>query len=122
MSAVAKVYIGDIIEAARRVQNEWVENTNEKQTDLPTPPASAAPSPNANGEGANGEDTGGQASEPPKDDRRGPLRPDHLREAVRRYKRAFEGGGVGMQRVWHQQQQNGSERFPPRTGGRRIFR
>ncbi|KAK0614558.1 hTAFII28-like protein conserved region-domain-containing protein [Immersiella caudata] len=117
MRAVAKVYIGDIIEAARRVQNEWVENTGEKQTDLPTPPVSAAPSPNANGEVAEG-----QAPEPPKDDRRGPLRPEHLREAVRRYKRSFEGGGVGMQRVWHQQQQNGTERFPPRTGGRRVFR
>ncbi|KAK4444622.1 hTAFII28-like protein conserved region-domain-containing protein [Podospora aff. communis PSN243] len=127
MRAVAKVYIGDIIELARRVQNEWVENTGEKQTDLPTPPASAAPSPNVNGEAATGEDAHGEgaegpAPEPPKDDRRGPLRPDHLREAVRRYRRAFEGGGVGMQRVWHQQQQNGSERFPPRTGGRRIFR
>lgn len=118
MRAVAKVYIGDIIEAARRVQNEWVENTGEKQTDLPTPPASAVASPNEAGEGADGQ----EATTPPKDDRRGPLRPEHLREAVRRYKRSFEGGGVGMQRVWHQQQQNGSERFPPRTGGRRIFR
>ncbi|KAK0638622.1 hTAFII28-like protein conserved region-domain-containing protein [Cercophora newfieldiana] len=114
MRAVAKVYIGDIIEAARRVQMEWVENTGEKQTDLPTPPASAMASPI---EGAEG-----QPAEPPKDDRLGPLRPEHLREAVRRYKRSFEGGGVGMQRVWHQQQQNGTERFPPRTGGRRIFR
>lgn len=112
MRAVAKVYIGDIIEAARRVQDEWVEKTGEKQTDLPTPPASAGASPNADGE----------TSAAARDDRRGPLRPDHLREAVRRYKMGFEGGGVGIQSTWNRQQQNGVDRFPPRTGGRRIFR
>ncbi len=117
MRAVAKVYIGDIIESARRVQAEWIEKTGEKQTDLPTPPSSSSTSPNAEGE-ANGE----QQSAAEKDDRRGPLRPEHLREAVRRYKKSFEGGGVGMQLIWHQQQQNGVDRFPTRTGGRRIFR
>jgi transcription initiation factor TFIID subunit 11 len=118
MRAVSKVYVGDIIELARRVQDEWIENTGEKQTDLPTPPTSATASPDANGEG--GGDS--QPTELAKDDRRGPLRPEHLREAVRRYKLSFEGGGVGMQKVWHQQQQNGADRFPSRTGGRRIFR
>ena len=117
MRAVAKVFIGDIIESARRVQAEWIEKTGEKQTDLPTPPASVAGTPDADGEGEQPE-----AAAVDKDDRRGPLRPEHLREAVRRYKMGFEGGGVGMQQIWHHQQQNGVERFPTRTGGRRIFR
>ena len=116
MRAVAKVFIGDIIESARRVQGEWIEATDEKQTDLPTPPPSADPTSNADGEAE------AQEKEPEKDDRRGPLRPEHLREAVRRYRKTQEGGGVGMQWVWHQQQQSGVERFPTRTGGRRIFR
>lgn len=115
MRAVAKVYIGDIIEGARRVQAEWIEKTGEKQTDLPTPPASAGTSPS-------GAQEGGVQPTAAQDDRRGPLRPEHLREAVRRYKRSFEGGGVGQHTIWNQQQQNGVERFPTRTGGRRIFR
>ncbi|KAK1750512.1 transcription initiation factor TFIID-like protein [Echria macrotheca] len=118
MRAVAKVFIGDLIEGARRVQGEWIENTGEKQTDLPTPPESTVPSPG----GEDTQETTDQRPEPVKDDRRGPLRPEHLREAMRRYKKGFEGGGVGMQWIWNQQQQNGVERFPSRTGGRRIFR
>jgi len=117
MRAVAKVFIGDIIESARRVQGEWIEKLDEKQTDLPTPPAAAAPT--AAGE-ADAQTRETRDSEI--DDRRGPLRPEHLREAVRRYRKGFEGGGVGMQWVYHQQQQGGVERFPTRTGGRRIFR
>jgi transcription initiation factor TFIID subunit 11 len=125
MRAVAKVFIGDIIESARRVQGEWIERLDEKQTDLPTPPATVAPTPNPDGEA----DTQPTETRDPRDirdsevdDRRGPLRPEHLREAVRRYRKGFEGGGVGMQWVYHQQQQGGVERFPTRTGGRRIFR
>ncbi|KAK3985745.1 hTAFII28-like protein conserved region-domain-containing protein [Cladorrhinum sp. PSN332] len=117
MRAVAKVYIGDIIESARRVQGEWIERTGEKQTELPTPPATAAPSPDTNVAPGDRVDATAET-----DDRRGPLRPEHLREALRRYKKGVEGGGVGMQLIWHQQQQNGVERFPTRTGGRRIFR
>ncbi|SPQ24972.1 1f626e9d-25e4-455d-89b1-333604b8f702 [Thermothielavioides terrestris] len=90
MRAVAKVFVGDIIESARRVQGEWILKMGEKQTDLPSPPPSATKA-----------DTGVEASPPNKEpeveDRRGPLRPDHLREAVRRYRTGFEGGGVGMQ-------------------------
>ncbi len=51
----------------------------------------------------------------------GPLLPDHLREALRRYKRAGEGGGVGM----------GAQSLAgmgmlgvgsARVGGRRLFK
>ncbi|KAL2261780.1 hypothetical protein VTK26DRAFT_3360 [Humicola hyalothermophila] len=122
MRAVAKVFIGDIIESARQVQGEWIEANDEKQTDLPTPPPSAGATPNADAEGGEADEAAPREKEAEKDDRRGPLRPEHLREAVRRYRKAREGGGVGMQWVWHQQQQSGVERFPTRTGGRRIFR
>lgn len=122
MRAVAKVFIGDIIESARRVQAEWIEKLGEKQTDLPTPPASAAASPSADGEAAETTRAKEAEPEPEPEPRRGPLRPEHLREAVRRYRKGVEGGGVGMQWIWHQQQQSGVERFPTRTGGRRIFR
>lgn len=115
---MSKVFIGDIIETARRVQSEWIATTGEKQTDLPTPPTPVEASPNANGE----IDATGKDKEAEGEDRRGPMRPEHLREALRRYRKSQEGGGVGMQLIWHQQQQNGVERFPTRTGGRRIFR
>ncbi|KAK3309233.1 hTAFII28-like protein conserved region-domain-containing protein [Chaetomium strumarium] len=142
MRAVSKVFIGDIIEGARRVQGEWIKN-GEKQTDLPADqmpgqtlaqsssqaqsaaqtesPAQATP------DSASKADTQEQPPPPQQhrqetDDRRGPLRPDHLREAIRRYRVSGEGGGVGMQRIFHQQQQGGAERFPMRTGGYRIFR
>ncbi|KAL2159051.1 hypothetical protein VTH06DRAFT_2810 [Thermothelomyces fergusii] len=121
MRAVAKVFIGDIIESARRVQGEWIEKLGEKQTDLPTPPPTAAPTPTADG-GETDDAQKVETKDPEVDDRRGPLRPEHLREAVRRYRKGFEGGGVGMQWIFHQQQQGGVERFPTRTGGRRIFR
>lgn len=117
MRAVSKVFIGDIIETARRVQGEWIA-AGEKQTDLPTPPASVDASPNVNAE----TEAPRKGKEAESEDGRGPLRPEHLREALRRYRKSQEGGGVGMQLIWHQQQQNGVERFPTRTGGRRIFR
>ncbi|KAL8377924.1 hypothetical protein RB595_008553 [Gaeumannomyces hyphopodioides] len=56
--------------------------------------------------------------EPP----RGPLRPEHLREALRRYQASAQSQGIGSLRVWQEQQKSGVERFPSRTGGRRIFK
>lgn len=53
---------------------------------------------------------------------RGPLRPDHLREAVRRYQASTQSQGIGSLRIWQEQQRCGAERFPIKTGGRRIFR
>jgi len=118
MRAVAKLFIGDIIESARRVQGEWINKMNEKQIDLPAPPPLDYPSAGDKDK----KDEGETQKENKADDRRGPLRPEHLREALRRYRKGLEGGGVGMQWIWHQQHQNGVDRFPTRTGGRRIFR
>ncbi|KHN94965.1 transcription initiation factor TFIID subunit 11 [Metarhizium album ARSEF 1941] len=106
VKAVAKLFAGEIIEAARNVQGEWI-SAGEKQTDLPTPPPSTD-------DGAND-----GAGEP--EVRRGPMRPDHLREAWRRYKLSGESRGVGVQQLWHAQQGSGVERFSTRTR-RRLFR
>lgn len=56
--------------------------------------------------------------EPP----RGPLRPEHLREALRRYQTSAQSQGIGSLRIWQEQQKSGVERFPSKTGGRRIFK
>lgn len=49
---------------------------------------------------------------------KGPLTPDHLREALRRYKRDREGGGAGFAGL----SLEGPERTLARTGGKRLFR
>jgi transcription initiation factor TFIID subunit 11 len=49
---------------------------------------------------------------------RGPLLPDHLREALRRYKKRRGGGSVGFTGL----SLEGSANTAPRMGGRRLFR
>lgn len=125
--SVAKVFIGDIIEGARRVQAEWAAKLGEKQTDLPTPEPSRRNSPGTNGtEMAGGDKLGDKPEDKPTEEkseiRYGPLRPDHLREAMRRYRLSMEGGSVGMHGLWNLQQHNGVERFGIRTRGRRLFK
>ncbi|KAK8041446.1 hypothetical protein PG994_014453 [Apiospora phragmitis] len=105
MQVVCKLFVGDIVEEARRVQKEWIQ-AGEKQTDLPD-------------EVEKKEDI----SEESKHRRQAPLRPDHLMEAYRRWKKSNGGGGSGGSlMIWNQQTRNGSERFGPRVGGRRLFR
>ncbi|CAI6333216.1 unnamed protein product [Periconia digitata] len=53
-----------------------------------------------------------------KESDKGPLTPDHLREALRRYKRDREGGGAGFAGL----SLEGPERTLARTGGKRLFR
>lgn len=110
MKSVAKYFVGDIIEKAVEVQYEWMHATGEKQSDEPFPPQ------------ATDKDVKGDVNRLSEQDKRGPLRPDHLREAWRRYKATAEGGFVGTQSLWHEQQNDGADRFPVRTGGRRFFR
>ncbi|KAI1087527.1 histone-fold-containing protein [Rostrohypoxylon terebratum] len=103
MQSVLKQYVGDLIESALEIQEEWVA-LGEKQTDLPNDEL---------------EPTG----ELSQFRREAPLRPDHLREAYRRYRVAAEhNGSLGSLMVWNQQVQNGTERFAVRAGGRRIFK
>lgn len=109
VKAVTKLYAGEIIETARQVQLEYIQ-AGEKQADVPTPPPQDSAA-----EAADNDD--GEGPEP----RRGPLRPEHLREALRRCRRGGETRGVGMQHLWNAQASNGVERFSTRTG-KRLFR
>jgi transcription initiation factor TFIID subunit 11 len=104
--SVTKLFAGEIIEQARQVQAEFIA-AGEQQADLPTPPT------------LSGDTVDGKAEE--KEAKRGPLRPEHLREAWRRYRFTGESRGVGMQQLWHSQQSDGVERFSTRTG-KRLFK
>jgi transcription initiation factor TFIID subunit 11 len=53
-----------------------------------------------------------------KQSNKGPLTPAHLREALRRYKRDRDGGGAGFAGM----SLEGVERTMARTGGKRLFR
>ncbi|KAI9850958.1 MAG: hypothetical protein M1838_004743 [Thelocarpon superellum] len=65
-----------------------------------------------------GEWMAAEAGEPVPEKDRGPLLPDHLREALRRYKKHKEGGGAGLQGL-SLVAMNG---YPSATGGKRLFR
>lgn len=105
MQVVCKLFLGDMVEEARRAQQEEIQ-AGVKQTDLP--------------EGKENEEGISEAS---KHRRHAPLRPEHMAEAYRRWKRSgATGGSGGNNMAWHQQTRNGQERFAPRTGGRRVFR
>ncbi|CAG8980193.1 hypothetical protein HYALB_00012385 [Hymenoscyphus albidus] len=105
VKSIAKIFAGELIEGARRVQDQWLENTREDQVNgLPSPPR----------------EEDGEPREV--DTRRGPLLPDHLREALRRYKLAREGGLTGQLGLFQLQQQGGTERFGVRVKGRRLLK
>ncbi|QUC22732.1 uncharacterized protein UV8b_06973 [Ustilaginoidea virens] len=120
VKAVAKLFAGEMIEAARNVQGEWIL-AGEKQADLPTPPPSTD---DAVGDG-DGDESQQQQQQQQQQQRpelkRGPLRPDHLREAWRRYKMSGESRGVGVQQLWQAQQGSGVERFSTKTR-KRLFK
>jgi transcription initiation factor TFIID subunit 11 len=88
-----------MVESARRVQTQWLESDEEARTLLPSPPA-----------------------EGDEKERRGPLLPDHLREAYRRHKLAGSNSLAGQLGLWQVQQSSGVERFGPSAGGKRLFK
>ncbi|KAI4596821.1 hypothetical protein KJ359_005164 [Pestalotiopsis sp. 9143b] len=105
MQVVCKLFLGDMIEEAKRVQQEEIR-AGVKQTDLPD-------------EKENEEGISNQS----KHRRQPPLLPEHLGEAYRRWKRSGATGGSGGNTLaWSQQTGNGTERFASRAGGRRIFK
>lgn len=104
MKSVAKIYAGEIIEGARRVQTQWLDVSGESQTTgLPSPPA---------------EDDKPKE----KETRRGPLLPNHLRESYRRMKAENNGGSVGHLGLWQLQQHSGVERFGLKAHGKRLMK
>jgi transcription initiation factor TFIID subunit 11 len=101
VKSAAKVFAGELIEEARKVQTQWLEASGEDEVAVKT------------GEGE-------EAKE--KETRRGPLLPDHLREAFRRFKTESSGGSVGQLGLWQLQQHSGVERFGVRVQGKRLMK
>jgi transcription initiation factor TFIID subunit 11 len=91
--------MGDIIDQARQVQLEW----QAASTRLPT-----------------GEELPEDAplADRTRDYDRGPLTPDHLREALRRYKKERSGGSAGFLGL----SLHGKDVVNARIGGRRLFK
>ena len=169
VNAYTKVFIGELVEMARDVQEEWL--AAERMSKDPKHPGAVVPvqiqQPQSNVEGVNGvngvsdltptdqsADTSGKTmsnnaltaspqalsqgtefsavspdgghdreqGKPSKlnvDERdRGPLTPDHLREALRRYKKDREGGSAGFQGL----SMLGREPTASRAGGKRLLR
>ena len=131
--SVTKYFLTDLITNAQTIQDEWIGADNEERVqvegDTPWPGlvlARGEPEVQALYEKQSTlaipewepEAADHILREAPK----GPLRPDHLREAWRRYKASVQGNTAGAMDLWHAQQSTGVERFPPRTGGRRIFK
>lgn len=100
ISAYTKVFAGEIVDRARSVQREWVAA------------AELLPNGDRNVLGQ----AEGEASVNERD--LGPLLPDHLREALRRYRNEREGGTVGFTGL----SLEGRETAAVRSGGRRLFR
>lgn len=98
------MYAGEIIQRARSVQSQWIEATGDDQTGLSNPSAEV------------------DSVSPEKETRRGPLLPDHLREAYRRHMLEADGGLVGQLGLWQLQQHSGTERFAVKVGGKRLLK
>ncbi|KAL4991657.1 hTAFII28-like protein conserved region-domain-containing protein [Aspergillus falconensis] len=120
INGFTKVFAGEIIEKARTVQKEWAEahdqaalgrlTQEETATDGTSHPAANNEAHSAvkhepvdmntgvSSAGAFRDSTSGGSARVklPPNPHRGQLLPSHLREALRRYKRDGEGGGVGF--------------------------
>ncbi|KAH0111021.1 histone-fold-containing protein, partial [Aureobasidium melanogenum] len=103
INSYTKVFVGEIVDRAREVQKEWLAASET----LPT---------GDKNEEAFGKDGEGEPKVRERD--RGPLLPDHLREALRRYKHDRSGGTVGFTGI----SLEGRESAAVRNGGRRLFR
>ncbi|KAL4964450.1 transcription initiation factor TFIID subunit 11 family protein [Aspergillus stella-maris] len=117
INGFTKVFAGEMIEKARTVQKEWAE-AHDQAALARLNQAETAAAEEANQEATSNEHQSAVKQEPtdmpvagafrvsapggkatvklPPNPHRGQLLPSHLREAVRRYKRDGEGGGVGF--------------------------
>jgi transcription initiation factor TFIID subunit 11 len=108
IKAAAKMFAGDMIEGARKVQTEWLEALEPSHKDPQTNQDVSEPD--------------GGPVWPGKEKRRGALKPEHLREAFRRHMLENVGGLVGELGLWQAQQSSGVERFGVKVGGKRLFK
>lgn len=107
VKSVAKIFAGEIIERARKIQTQALDAAGQLEIEVP----------------AEGEDAEAGQKIKAIETRRGPLTADHLREALRRYKKERDGNGVGLTGFWQlQQQHSGIERFGIKLGGKRLLK
>ncbi|KAF2433072.1 histone-fold-containing protein [Tothia fuscella] len=99
INGYTKVLIAELVERARDVQLEWQVSS----TTLPTGTKLPDDAP---------------LEERLRQEDRGPLLPDHLREAYRRYRKDREGGCAGLLGL----SLNGREGAAARMGGKKLFR
>lgn len=99
LMGVTKLFMGEIVERARDVQYECMAKSEMDPTKKRWP------------EGTN-------PREKKREMDRGPITPDHLREALRRYKKDREGGSAGFLGLSGQ----GMERAAARLNGKKLFR
>lgn len=144
VTSYSKAFIGELIDRALTVRDEWaavrthVPNPNlppqllaRGLTDTFAHKPDAKPMPNHVAEAGLFKnqvdpkegfwvevDEKADLKERLREEDKGPLTPDHLREALRRYKRDREGGGAGFAGL----SLEGPERTLARTGGKRLFR
>jgi transcription initiation factor TFIID subunit 11 len=102
---VAKLYAGEIIEEARKVQHQWDQADDEAAEAIKNVEVRHGP-------------VGNGTKELP----RGPLLADHMRESLRRHKFSREGGSVGHLGLWQAQQNSGVERFGVKSLGKRLMK
>ncbi|KAE9977725.1 hypothetical protein EG328_001852 [Venturia inaequalis] len=101
IGGIAKSFVGDLVDRALDVQIEWLAATTETWEGGPV---AHDPAVKARIEQKN----------------RGPLTPDHIREALRRYKKDNEGASAGF--LGLSLEANGRENVAAKTGRKKLFR
>lgn len=103
INGFTKVFAGEIVEKARTVQLQWAEAHDQAacaEFEAENGPIQAEQNNGDNNNTTVKQEPGSQSQQrefrPPPNPHRGQLLPAHLREALRRYKRDGEGGGVGF--------------------------
>lgn len=132
VQVAAKLFAGEIIERARKVQDQWVAASLETQLGkpkpllaLPSPPTESEGSSQTRGSLADSEGTMHEEMEAEIEARRnatlrGPLLAEHLNEAFRRYKE-YDGPDRELLNQWRQTRSTGAERFGVKNRKGRLF-
>ncbi|MCJ1258897.1 hypothetical protein MMC24_006731 [Lignoscripta atroalba] len=119
INGFTKVFIGTLVERAREVQQQFAD----AESSLPSPSPTAGNNAHTDGDRTidkilDDNDDFADSTKKPKPI--GPLLPDHLREALRRYRRDGEGGGAGLAGISLGLGLQGTG--AARLGGKRLFR
>ncbi|KAF2101407.1 hypothetical protein NA57DRAFT_24675, partial [Rhizodiscina lignyota] len=123
-----KIFVGEIIDLALDVQLEWLAASAYRPVEVTDstfpvvePVGTVVQSMGEEKTEAHGwiaEEGREGLKERTKREFRGPLTPDHLREALRRYKKSVQGGAAGFMGFSGE----GRENVAARAGGKKLFR